>query len=119
MEGPVFVKAYASAGLSGSDGDLEHELWRQAYGSSNGHSYNFTKAVNGYSGRAEGDMAALTLAPEQAAVMNIGVESTLLNNRLSLRAEAFYEDRTKILPVYLNLISSSCLFHCVPRTAQL
>ena len=97
MEGPVFVKAYASAGISGSDGDLEHELWRQAYGSSNGHSYNFTKAVNGYSGRAEGDMAALTLAPEQAAVMNIGVESTLLNNRLSLRAEAFYEDRTKIL----------------------
>ena len=92
-----FVKVFASAGLSGSDGDLEHELWRQAYGSSNGHSYNFGVAVNGYSGRAEGDMAALTLAPEQAAVVNMGVESRLLRDRLTVRAEAFYEDRTKIL----------------------
>ena len=92
-----FVKVFASAGLSGSDGDLEHELWRQAYGSSNGHSYNFGVAVNGYSGRAEGDLAALTLAPEQAAVVNMGVESRLLRDRLTVRAEAFYEDRTKIL----------------------
>ena len=97
MDGPVFLKAYGSAGLSGSDGDLYHELWRQAYGSSNGHSYNFTKAVNGYSGRAEGDMAALTLAPEQAATVNLGIDTRLLGNRLAFRAEAFYEDRTKIL----------------------
>ena len=97
MDGPIFVKAYGSAGLSGSDADLEHELWRQAYGSSNGHSYNFTKAVNGYSGRAEGDMAALTLAPEQASTVNVGVEAMLLDKRMTLRAEGFAEDRTKIL----------------------
>ena len=92
-----YVKVFGSAGLSGSDGDLEHELWRQAYGSSNGHSYNFTTGVSGYSGRAEGDMAALTLAPEQAATVTLGTETRLLGDRLTARAEAFYEDRTNIL----------------------
>ena len=92
-----YLKVYGSCGLSGSDGDLEHELWRQAYGSSNGHSYNFGTAPSGYSGRAEGDMAALTLAPEQAATANVGLETKLLKNRLTFRADAFYEDRTNIL----------------------
>ena len=92
-----FVKAYASAGLSGSDGDLEHELWRTAYSSDNGHSYNFGTAVTSYSGRAEGDMASLTLAPEQAATVNLGVQTRFLGKRLGFQADAFYEDRTQIL----------------------
>lgn len=92
-----YLKVYGSYGLSGSDGDLEHELWRQAYGSSNGHSYNFGTAPSGYSGRAEGDMAALTLAPEQAATLNLGFETRLLGDRLSARVDGFLEDRTKIL----------------------
>ena len=92
-----YIKVYGSAGLSGSDGDLEHELWRQAYGSSNGHSYNFKTVVSSYSGRAEGDMASLTLAPEQAATSTLGMEAHLIGNRLTLQADAFYEDRTNIL----------------------
>ena len=92
-----YIKVYGSAGLSGSDGDLEHELWRQAYGSSNGHSYNFKTVVSSYSGRAEGDMASLTLAPEQAATSTVGMEAHLIGNRLTLQADAFYEDRTNIL----------------------
>ena len=92
-----YVKVFGSWGLSGSDGDLEHELWRQAYGSSNGHSYNFKTSVSSYSGRAEGDMAALTLAPEQANTTNVGAEMRTLDDHLTIRANAFYEDRTKIL----------------------
>ena len=92
-----YVKAFASVGLSGSDGDLEHELWRQAYGSSNGHSYNFGLGPTSYSGRAEGNMAALTLAPEQAATATIGAETRLLGDRLYARVDGFLEDRTKIL----------------------
>ena len=92
-----YVKVFGSFGLSGSDGDLEHELWRQAYGSSNGHSYNFGTTVSSYSGRAEGNMAALTLAPEQAMTLNLGAETRLLGDRLTARVEGFYEDRTKIL----------------------
>jgi TonB-linked SusC/RagA family outer membrane protein len=92
-----YSKVFASIGSSGSDGDLEHELWRQAYGSDNGHSYNFGTTVSGYSGRAEGNMAALTLAPERATVLNIGYETKLLADRLELKAEGFLEDRTNIL----------------------
>lgn len=92
-----YVKAFGSIGLSGSDGDLEHELWRQNYGSSNGHSYNFTLPVESYSGRAEGNMAALTLAPEQAATATLGAETRLFGNRLYARLDGFLEDRTKIL----------------------
>ena len=95
MKEPFFVKAFGSAGLSGSDGDLEHELWRQAYGSSNGHSYNFGTAVSSYSGRAEGNMAALTLAPEQAATFRIGAEAS--KGGFTANLEAFYEDRSKQL----------------------
>lgn len=92
-----YIKVYASGGLSGSDGDLYHELWRQAYGSANGHSYNFTTAVSGYSGRAEGPMAALTLAPERALTLNAGVETKLFKDRLHASVEGFWEDRTNIL----------------------
>ena len=91
------MKAFGSIGLSGSDGDLEHELWIQAYGSSNGHSYNFGMAPTSYSGRAEGNMAALTLAPEQAATATLGAETRLFDDRLYVRLDGFLEDRTKIL----------------------
>ena len=94
-----YVKVAASWGLSGSDEDLEHELWRQAYGSSNGHSYYFGAGDNptSYSGRAEGDMAALTLAPERSNKATLGVETRLLRNRLSASLDGFLEQRSNIL----------------------
>ncbi len=94
-----YVKVAASWGLSGSDEDLEHELWRQSYGSTNGHSFYFGNGdqPNGYSGRAEGDMAALTLAPERSNKATLGVETKLFGNRLSLTADGFWEQRTNIL----------------------
>ncbi|MBQ9463478.1 MAG: SusC/RagA family TonB-linked outer membrane protein [Bacteroidales bacterium] len=94
-----YVKVAASWGLSGSDEDLEHELWRQAYGSSNGHSYYFGAGDNptSYSGRAEGDMAALTLAPERSNKATLGVETKLLRNRLSASVDGFLEQRSNIL----------------------
>ena len=94
-----YVKVFASTGLSGSDGDLYHELWREVYGSENGHSYNFGvgEQFSSFSGRAEGSMAALTLAPEQAFTANAGAETRLFGDRLTARVDAFWEDRTNIL----------------------
>lgn len=92
-----YIKVYGSFGLSGSDGDLEHELWRQVYGSSNGHSYYFGTSSKSYSGRAESDLAALTLAPEQAMTGTAGVEARFFKDRLQARVDGFMEDRTKIL----------------------
>ena len=94
-----YIKVAASWGLSGSDEDLEHELWRQSYGSSNGHSFYFGNGdqPNGYSGRAEGDMAALTLAPERSNKATVGIETRFFRDRLQLSADGFWEQRSNIL----------------------
>ena len=91
-----YVKVYGSAGLSGADFDMEHELFRQGYGSSNGHGFYFVDGSSS-SGRAEGDMAALTLAPELSKKVNFGVDAKFFKNRLAVNAEAFYEKRENIL----------------------
>ena len=102
-----YVKVAASWGLSGSVDDIaeamlsrETELWRQVYGSDNGHSIYFggsSADPKSYSGRAEGNMAALTLAPEKSNKATLGVETRLLDNRLNASADAFYEQRSNIL----------------------
>ncbi|MBR5432590.1 MAG: SusC/RagA family TonB-linked outer membrane protein, partial [Bacteroidales bacterium] len=91
-----YVKVYGSAGLSGADFDMEHELFRQGYGSSNGHGFYFVDGSSS-SGKAEGDMAALTLAPELSKKVNLGVDAKFFKNRLAVNAEAFYEKRENIL----------------------
>ena len=95
LPGDPYVKAYSSIGLSGSDGDLEHELWRENYVS--GSSYYFSPDGSSYSGRKEGDMPAVTLAPERSAKATAGVDMKFFAGRLGLNAEAFLEKRTNIL----------------------
>ena len=91
-----YLKVYGSAGLSGSDSDLEHELWRQNYVS--GNSYYFgPNGGSSFSGRTEGDMAAVTLAPELSRKATFGVDLGLFDKRLMINAEGFAEDRRNIL----------------------
>ena len=91
-----YVKVYGSAGLSGSDSDLEHELWRQNYVS--GNSYYFgPNGGSSFSGRTEGDMAAVTLAPELSRKATFGVDLGFFDKRLMVNAEGFAEDRRNIL----------------------
>jgi len=94
--GDPYVKVYGSAGLSGSDADLEHELWRQNYVS--GNSYYFgANGGTGYSGRTEGKMAAVTLSPELSRKATAGLDLAFFGKRLTLNAEGFMEDRRNIL----------------------
>ena len=97
LPGDPYVKAYASAGLSGSDGDLEHELWRQYYGSGNSFYFGDKNGGTSYSGRQEGDMAAVTLAPELSKKVTLGIDTRFFNNRLGFIAEGFLEHRSNIL----------------------
>ena len=91
-----YLKVYGSAGLSGSDSDLEHELWRQNYVS--GNSYYFgPNGGSSFSGRTEGDMAAVTLAPELSRKATFGVDLGFFDKRLMVNAEGFAEDRRNIL----------------------
>lgn len=97
LPGEPYVKVYGSAGLSGWDADLTHELYRQVYGSDNAKSYRFgPDGGSSTSGKAEGNMAAMTLAPEHSAKANIGVDSKLFGGRLGVGAEFFTEKRSKL-----------------------
>ncbi|MBR4408936.1 MAG: SusC/RagA family TonB-linked outer membrane protein, partial [Bacteroidales bacterium] len=96
LTGEPYLKAYASAGISGSDGDLKHELWFQNY--SSGNDYNFgPNGGSGYSGRTEGDLAALTLSPERSSKVTLGSEAKFFGKRLEVTAETFYEKRDRVL----------------------
>lgn len=56
-------KIRASYGLSGWDGNLSHELWRQSYGSG-GAGYNFGVNAGGQFGGSEGDLPVIGLVAE-------------------------------------------------------
>ena len=91
-----YIKAYMSAGLAGSDEDLEHELWRQNYVS--GKSYYFgPNGGTSSSGRTESSIAATALAPERSAKLTLGTEMKFFDNRLDVNAEGFFEKRSNIL----------------------
>ena len=96
LPGDPFVKAYASAGLSGSDSDLEHELWRENYVSGNSFYFGQNGGTS-FSGRTEGDMPAVTLAPELSSKATFGIDTKLFAGRLGLNAEGFLEKRSNIL----------------------
>ena len=100
--GDPYLKVYGSIGLSGSDGDLEHELWRQNYVSGNGYYFGAGGGTS-YSGRTEGKMAAVTLAPEQSKKATAGFDLGLFGKRLTLNVEGFLEDRTNILITPSNI----------------
>lgn len=98
LPGDPYIKIYGSAGLSGMDSDLTHELYRQVYGSANGHSYRFgVDGGSSVSGRAESDMAALALSPELSRKATFGVDTKFFKERLSFNVEGFLEDRRNIL----------------------
>ena len=96
LDSDPYLKVYGSAGLSGSDGDLEHELWRQSYVSGNDYYFGANGGTS-YSGRTEGDMAAVTLAPELSRKATFGIDLGLFQKRLMINAEGFMEDRRNIL----------------------
>lgn len=105
LDGDPYLKVYGSAGISGWDNNLEHELFRQVYGSSNAKSYRFgPDGGDSTSGKAEGDMAALTLAPERSAKGTFGIDSKFFGRRLGFNAEAFIERRSNL---YINTANIS------------
>ena len=92
-----YAKVYGSAGISGYDGNLEHELFLQTYGSSNASGYRFGENATSYSGRAEGDLPATFLEPEKSTMATVGFDLGFFQRRLSVNAEAFAENRSNIL----------------------
>ena len=89
-------KIRASYGLSGWDGNLSHELWRQSYGSG-GAGYNFGVNAGGQSGGSEGDLPVIGLVAEKSQKATFGFDLAAFDNRLNATVEGFYEKRSDIL----------------------
>ncbi len=91
------LKLYASYGTSGWDGNMQHELYRQSYGSTGGGTYYFTNNSSAFNGLAEGDLAVENLTIEKSKKITYGMELNAFKNRLSLYLEGFYERRSDML----------------------
>lgn len=90
-----YWKIYASAGLSGWDGNMSHELWRQSYGS--GGSYYLTTNASPYWGHAEGTLPVENLKPEMSRKITLGTELKAFDDRLGVYVEGFWDRRSNIL----------------------
>lgn len=100
-----YLKVFATAGLSGWDGNMKHELWRQYYGQSYGYHYYFSNNANDYYGMGEGTLPVEDLKPELVKRVNAGVEATMFKG-LSLYASAFFENRSNMLVTGASAVSS-------------
>lgn len=89
------LKIRASYGISGWDGNLSHELWRQSYGSSTG--YLFGNNASSAGGGAEGDLPVIGLKPERSEKATVGVDLEMFRNRLAFSATGFKERRSDVL----------------------
>ena len=76
---------------------MQHELYRQSYGSANGGTYYFTNNASEFYGLAEGDLPVEKLTIEKSKKVTYGMELNAFKNRLSVYLEGFYERRSNIL----------------------
>lgn len=98
-----YLKLSASAGKSGYDGNMEHELYLQTYGSDNAFEYPFTVGASPYWGQAEGDLPVENLTPEESLQFNVSADARFFDDRLSLYGQFFMENRSKILVTANNV----------------
>jgi len=89
------LKIRASYGLSGWDGALSHELWRQAYGTSGGYYFGSNPAFS--AGGAEGRLPVVDLKPQKSEKLTLGADFAALGNRLAFSIEGFKDHRSDIL----------------------
>ncbi len=91
------LKLTASHGISGWDGNLSNELWRQGYSTANSHNYYFSDNIVSYYSLAEDDLPATGLNPETAYRTTVGIDFGAFGNRLSASVEGFWELRKHLL----------------------
>ena len=89
------LKINTSYGLSGWDGSLTHELWRQSYG--NGNGYMFCSNATSVGGGAEGRLPVVGLVPEKSEKMTLGLDLAAFDNRLGLSINGYGESRSNVL----------------------
>lgn len=95
------LKLRASYGLVGSDKISDNNDDRFAYlqffQGGDGYSFGVNEFGNGYSGLKEGNFANPNLTWEKARKLNVGLDASFFNERLTFSADYFFEHRYDII----------------------
>lgn len=100
------LKLRVSYGLSGWDGNMSHELWRQSYGGNYAGGYYFGKNAAESWGQAEGPLPVENLTAERSERFTFGIDFEAFRGRLAFSADAFRERRSDVLVSGMNSVSS-------------
>lgn len=87
------LKITASYGVSGWDGNNDHELHLQSYGWASDYMFNGVFS----SGFGEGTLPVVDLTVEKSKRATVGIDAALLSRRLTISASYFNEERSNIL----------------------
>ena len=90
-----FLKLRGSHGTAGNDDLGGYFLWYQKYASTGGPQFGFTSVT--YPGIQESAFALNNTTWEKASKTNIGLDATLLRNKISLTFDYFLEKNTDIM----------------------
>jgi TonB-linked SusC/RagA family outer membrane protein len=100
------LKVRASAGMVGNDRGAGRFSYNQYWGTSANQGYYFGTGQTFTNALVQLGAANPDITWEKALLYNFGVETTLLNRKLSLSADFFYEDRYDILVSMGNVTPS-------------
>jgi TonB-linked SusC/RagA family outer membrane protein len=101
-----YLKLRASAGLLGNDRGAGRFAYNQYWGKATSQGYYLGTGTSFIDALIQSGMANPNITWEKALLYNIGIETRLLNEKLTLTADAFYEDRYHILVNMGNVIPS-------------
>lgn len=90
-----FLKLRGSYGITGNDDIGGYYLWFQKYATAGGVNFGYTSL--GYSGWNETAFALDNVTWEKVHKTNAGIDAVLLNNRLSVSFDYFYEKNQDIM----------------------
>lgn len=92
-----YLKVRGSAGLAGNYRGASRFNYNQYWGTPSGQGYYFGVGQTYYNALVELSKANPNITWEKALIYNGGVETKWFNNKLSLNADVFYENRFDIL----------------------
>jgi len=92
-----YLKLRASAGMVGNDRGAGRFSYNEYWGTASNQGYYFGTGQSWSPGLVQNSIANRDVTWEKAIISNVGIDARLLNNKLSLNADAFYEYRSDIL----------------------
>ncbi|TZF83224.1 TonB-dependent receptor [Pedobacter sp. BS3] len=112
-----YLKLRASAGMVGNDRGASRFNYNQYWGTASSQGYYFGTGQNFSSALVQLGMANPDITWETGRILNFGVDAALFNNKLSINADVFHENRSDIL-VNMSGVTSALAGYTAGVTAN-